>query len=297
MTVVIIDEAPLASEFVPLSQYQASTPEAFFDGKEILHYYTSNALFVVDEGALNANVGFSKLRLPSQVPQQPSAPINGDAEDLFKQTVLEGIDIWVTSKALILFSNRTNAGLKIPYPYISLHALQRLTIPGSTEAKGLLLQALESSDNDVVPEEECEILDFTLVPTSTTAESIATTADVSTGAAAVADSTVSVQDPAQSLFDAVSACADLHPTGSMSDDMMFDDENEGGAEGVLGMPGEGGWITSENIGDYMDEKGNFVGAETLGAGAGTVRAREDDQGEDTEEDGKGGEETKWRRTD
>ena len=63
------------------------------------------------------------------------------------------------------------------------------------------------------------------------------------------------------------------------------------------MPGGGGWITAENVGDFFDEDGNWKGegeAPSLGGGAGLVRGRED------EEDGNGagdGEERKWRRTD
>lgn len=72
------------------------------------------------------------------------------------------------------------------------------------------------------------------------------------------------------------------------------------------MPGAGGWITSENMAEYMDEEGNFIGfQQELGPGAGTVRGRDvagNIDGEDETGAGDGGEdgeseETKWRRTD
>ncbi len=75
----------------------------------------------------------------------------------------------------------------------------------------------------------------------------------------------------------------------------------GGGAGAGGlpppMPGSGGWITAENVGEFFDEDGNWKGSEGggeeggLGEGAGRVRER------DEEEPGEGdGEETKWTRT-
>jgi len=67
------------------------------------------------------------------------------------------------------------------------------------------------------------------------------------------------------------------------------------------MPGSGGWITAENVSEYFDEEGNWRGArEGLGEGAGSVRRREEDDGEVNGHGGveeMEGEETKWRRTD
>lgn len=69
------------------------------------------------------------------------------------------------------------------------------------------------------------------------------------------------------------------------------------------MPGSGGWITAENVGDFFDEEGNFRAGESLGEGAGRVRGREDDEDNDRGVEGANGngenhetEETKWRRT-
>ena len=70
------------------------------------------------------------------------------------------------------------------------------------------------------------------------------------------------------------------------------------------MPGSGGWITAENVGDFYDEEGNLRSEnQGLGEGAGSVRRREEDGGSEDGEgggvDGDGvgdGEETKWRRT-
>ncbi|KAG9588552.1 hypothetical protein KCU97_g8290, partial [Aureobasidium melanogenum] len=99
-------------------------------------------------------------------------------------------------------------------------------------------------------------------------------------------------DAAEKLFNAVSNCADLHPDPDEDDDQEQEQEPE---------PGTGGWITSENIQDFMDENGEFRMPEggILGTGAGTVRTA--DQFEDANAgDEVDGEEatdaTKWRRT-
>ena len=66
------------------------------------------------------------------------------------------------------------------------------------------------------------------------------------------------------------------------------------------IPGSGGWITAENVGDFFDEEGNWRGGRrVLGEGAGSVRQREEEgegvNGGGPRAEGEG-EETKWRRT-
>lgn len=88
-----------------------------------------------------------------------------------------------------------------------------------------------------------------------------------------------------SLFNAISACSELNP----------DPEDGEDEEPSLGA---GGWITAENMDQFVDEDGQFIGSQTLGSGAGTVRPRDgDDARFEDDEDGEGGEdESKWRRT-
>lgn len=73
--------------------------------------------------------------------------------------------------------------------------------------------------------------------------------------------------------------------------------------GSAGFPGDGGWITSENV--HLLEKVKVEGG--LGPGAGSVRPREDDDDDDDEDtsraNGNGttngdgmGVDAKWRRT-
>lgn len=142
------------------------------------------------------------------------------------------------------------------------------------------------------------------------------------------------ESQAQRLYTALSACANLHPDPMSGSDVDVDEDEGGGqrpairfegdqdvggvyplSDGDGGgsglpppMPGSGGWITAENVGEFFDEEGNWRGEAGggqevgisgggLGEGAGTVRAREEDGGgEEVGSEGDGVEETKWRRT-
>jgi len=94
------------------------------------------------------------------------------------------------------------------------------------------------------------------------------------------------------FFTALNTCADLHPDpdGSEDDgDDVLDDT----------APGASGWITAENMDEYMDENGNFSGmiiGDELGPGAGTVRAREDGDEGTSGANGSDGHEGKYYRT-
>lgn len=81
------------------------------------------------------------------------------------------------------------------------------------------------------------------------------------------------------IFAAMNTCADLHPDPNSSDA-----EDEEGEED-MSAPGATGWITADNMDEYLDEDGNFKGGitimggatDSLGPGAGTVRGREDEE--------------------
>jgi nucleotide-sensitive chloride channel 1A len=156
-----------------------------------------------------------------------------------------------------LWSSTASQGVQIPYRTISLHARQQ----------NALYMQLCLSDISQTADDDLETVELLLTPEP------------------LADS--SPTDAAEKLFIAVSECADLHPDPD-EDDQEQEQEPE---------PGTGGWITSENLQDFMDENGEFRMPEgaSLGAGAGTVRTA--DQFEDAEQDDEAdGEESKWRRT-
>lgn len=104
-------------------------------------------------------------------------------------------------------------------------------------------------------------------------------------------------NPAQALFKAIADCQELNPDPPEEDDDEYDET----------APGATGWITSENMADFLDENGELripqgvtvVGDEEsnqpswpLGQGAGRSRTANERDTEDGAD-----EETKWQRTD
>jgi nucleotide-sensitive chloride channel 1A len=118
---------------------------------------------------------------------------------------------------------------------------------------------------------------------------------------------------AKKVFRAISDCQELNPDPP-AQGKEGEDEEEGGFDPTA--PGATGWITSENMADFMDENGEFrmpegmnvIGGEDedeqeegavqtngLGEGAGRRRTAAEVDGEDAAE-GADGEENKWQRT-
>jgi nucleotide-sensitive chloride channel 1A len=127
------------------------------------------------------------------------------------------------------------------------------------------------------------------------------------------------ETPTQMLYNAVSACSNLHPDpvepGDEDEDgeeskhsfFQFGQEGMGSLNGDSLPPpvdGSSGWITADNMHEFFDEEGNWIAEGEppsfpgLGPGAGTVRAWEEENGDGERHDEEGeGDETKWRRTD
>lgn len=121
------------------------------------------------------------------------------------------------------------------------------------------------------------------------------------------------QPPTLAMFTALSNCSNLHPDAisdeqqsvGLQDSALFQAGMiaPGHANGGLppAMPGSGGWITAENMGEFVDEEGNWIAdeesrqEESLGGGAGTVRPRLDDEDQVVHEN-EPNDDTKWRRT-
>ena len=182
-------------------------------------------------------------------------------------------------RTVVLFSKLTSKGVAIDYPTIALHAL------GSQDGFTTVYLQLDLLTND---DDDIQTLTMHLIPKATHGEEPESTDGQANGVDGTNGTPATPNgEAAKALFEALSACADLNP-----DPMDEDEDGEGAA---MPEPGAGGWITSENMQDFMDENGNWIGPEVpvLGAGAGQVRARED--GDDDEAAG-AGEDTKWQRT-
>ncbi|KAF2685381.1 hypothetical protein K458DRAFT_300735 [Lentithecium fluviatile CBS 122367] len=176
------------------------------------------------------------------------------------------VDIWVNSENLVLFQNMpTPTGIAIPYPAIALHA----TMKYKPHIEALLLNISLNDADTVNADEDISILELTVLPPAYNTD-------------------FPQSSCINEIFGAMNTCADLHPDP---------DEDGDGGEDDMTAPGASGWITAENMDEYVDEEGNFKGVvygEELGPGAGTVRMRE----EGGEASGVNGEthEEKYQRT-
>ncbi|KAM0280479.1 hypothetical protein ACHAQH_004058 [Verticillium albo-atrum] len=275
MLTTTIRSAPSVGDFVPLEEYQSQTPETFFGGKPVLHHHLEGAKIWIPKSQSAALPIFTDVSAPVSAPE--GTTLTGNTDDLTEQT----IDVFVNSENFTMYSTTATAGVSIPYPAISIHAVKQAGIlTDGTPLQAIWLQ-LELTDNT---DDEGSSVDLTIVPP--------------------------VGSSVQQLYEAVSACSDLHPDPVDEEDedeedrIIFEGEHEA-VEGFTGVlrgntngglpppfPGSSGWITAENVNEYFDADGNWIGegAEEgiggeLGEGAGRVRPRDEVNGhEGGEED-------------
>ncbi|KAI7216566.1 hypothetical protein KC333_g4758 [Hortaea werneckii] len=272
-----VTQKPQVEDFTPLDQHQEQTPQSFFAAKPVLHLQSPRATVGISKEDAEKNADFGHL---------------GSREEEEAESIsFKDIDVWVTSRYLVLWSTAAEKGLRIPYPTITIHA---------QEGQAVLLE-LNLSDSNTA-DEDLEFIQLRIFPTTTSSGSeAAADAGVNGHANGNSDAT-----PVKMLYDAISACQELNPDPNPEGD----DDEEGGMGGFdETAPGATGWITSENMADFMDEDGNFkmpegatvIGGEDdaaeeeadgLGAGAGRRRAAN----EVDAEDGAAQDETKWQRT-
>ncbi|KAK5258620.1 hypothetical protein LTR40_007544 [Exophiala xenobiotica] len=348
----VLHEPPKASSFTPLAEHQSTTPASFYSGPPVLHYYSDRSKLLVLEHEVESISAFTPLlQRATSVTSQPhsngAGEANGhDAADTqpqpqppSTQKVLDDVDVWVTSDKLFLFSPTANAGLSIPYPSISLHAIQSLPVPqpssgpgSSTNApvqgQGVYMQLISSSEEQA-DDDELDSISLTIIPTASGPPQTQPGDDnVDPDADPIAAEDKPLQTPIMAMFTALSNCSNLHPDPvDPGDEEDQDDPSQsrlfqaglafpGASDGGLppAMPGSGGWITAENMHEFVDEDGNWIENEnegdepraediaqddrlSLGPGAGTVRSREEEgDGHADGEAGDGAEETKWQRT-
>ncbi|KAI1753573.1 regulator of volume decrease after cellular swelling-domain-containing protein [Xylaria castorea] len=310
MLPAVISSCPSAeNDFLPLSEYQAQTPETFFEGQPVLYFHDENIKAWVSEEQYEQLFFFSKTNANNSASINPTPPESHALGNEDKHTREEkNVEVFVSSRKLTLFSRNSGNGVEIPYPAISLHAIKhfkRLDKPDDDQSgfAGVYMQ-LEFSDSGPDDDESFEPIELTLIPYK-----------------AVTNDDPLAIDPlnaerTNALFNQISACSNLNPdprNGNEDEDgddefdadhIIFEGSVDQGVaiEGLPGvlqgsnsgglpppMPGSSGWITADNVNEYFDEDGNWIGDEgvsgELGDGAGRVRGRDE-----VEQDGTNGHE-------
>ncbi|KAL8922302.1 MAG: hypothetical protein Q9208_005272 [Pyrenodesmia sp. 3 TL-2023] len=327
----VLHASPTEAQFTTLSTHQSQTPSSFYTGSPVLHHLSQSTTLLISSTDLKNTPAFANLARPSgrQTNGSAHAPADDIAPAEDHQVKIEGVDIWVTSEydtsthgfpidertlnahsKFLLFSPTVSAGVSIPYPSISLHAIQRSPEPS------LLLQLLSSASPQFDDHDPEGTISLTIIPSthSSQQQQPLSSSSAPSSQEPPGEAPASEPDPLQQLFSALSACADLHPDPASDSDIDINDD--GADPNYLStdadtdamytqidglpppMPGSGGWITAENVGEFFDEEGNFRGGGRLGEGAGSVRGRDVDGDEDGGGNGVGGgeEQGKWRRT-
>jgi nucleotide-sensitive chloride channel 1A len=212
---------------------------------------------------------------------------------------------------LILFSHSSGTGVEIPYPAVTLHAIKNFKRHDNSDdssAFSAVYMQLEFSDSSPDDDESFEPIELTLIPYKNASNNeLATIDPLNT-------------ERTNALFNQISACSNLNPDPRNGEDdedsedefnadhIIFegDIEQEVAIEGLPGvlrgsssgglpppMPGSSGWITADNVDEYFDKDGNWIGNDSgsgeLGDGAGHVRGRDEIEQDGTngheEEDG------------
>ncbi|KAL2269006.1 hypothetical protein VTJ83DRAFT_3852 [Remersonia thermophila] len=308
-------------DYTPLSQHLEQTPESFFDGKPVLFYHAAGAKAWIPKSQRDKLPFF-----PADLSSEPTAPESSALADQAEEPVEQNVDVFVNSRDLSLFSPAAECGVSIPYQQITIHAIKKLrSSDGGVVFPAVYLQ-LDLADGGA-GDDDFDTIELTLIPpapaTNTTTAAAngangangAGAAGAATAAAASASATTDGDDArsaeATRLFEAISECSNLNPDpvqdGEDADDagdaqILFEGDYEP-IEGLPGafagsgtgglpppLPGSGGWITAENVHEYFDEEGNWIGGDgeeeeeaqegavsgELGEGAGAVHPREED---------------------
>ncbi|EER41263.1 conserved hypothetical protein [Histoplasma capsulatum H143] len=305
---------PEPSSFIPLAEHQSHTPASFYSGPPILHHLSERCKIVILEEELNKSTALNWLRPNASVAEAvngtsaseastSATATSTDGADGNKEIVIDEVDVWVTSERLLLYSQRAKTGVAIPYPSISLHAIQRLQIPNSTSpatssvsdentVQGLYMQlSADSQDSQEDEDMEEDSTCLTIVPPPPQLQPPPQPQQQDEFLTTEEEENKHSQTPAQDLFAAVSACSNLHPdpasqhgSDEEGDADMQNHPTEqldgsilyqrglitpGNSTGSLppAMPGSGGWITAENMHEYFDEDGNWKGGEDIGDGS------------------------------
>ncbi|KAH7033100.1 regulator of volume decrease after cellular swelling-domain-containing protein [Microdochium trichocladiopsis] len=326
MLATVIKTCPSAeTDFEQLSEYQSQTPQTFFDGKPVLHAHDKHVKAWVSEEQHERLFFFSKDSTRPSSPHNAALEGNGQGmvEDsqvevfvasnkltLFSRGTGMGIEIpypAITLHAVKHFKNLGSSSSE------NASANTGASSPPLEEFDGVYMQ-LEFSDTNAGADddESFEPIELTLVPYVQ-----APTQPADSSAAAQGTSSSGNADRTKTLFTEISRCSNLNPDprdGDEDDDEYIDDEGNadrivfegdheaqfevldgfsGAFRGDSGgglpppMPGSSGWITAENVDQYFDAEGNWIGggddeeggvSGELGEGAGRVRGRDEVEG-------------------
>ncbi|SPQ21513.1 51df190b-7808-476b-a99f-dffb60a7d76f [Thermothielavioides terrestris] len=296
------------SDYILLSEHEEQTPESFYDGKPVLYYHATGAKAWIPKSQRGKLPFF-----PADLSSAPTAPENSALSGQSEDCVEQQVDLFVHSRHLSIFCPAAQCGASIPYQQISIHAIKNLRSATSGQAYPSVYLQLELASGGA-SDDEFDTVELTLIPAQPQPTPPPPPPQPRPeGAPGEAQAAQPPQSEAAKLFEAISECSNLNPDPVQLGDEEEEDADEDGAqiifegdrdreaiEGFTGVfagardgglppafPGSGGWITAENVHEFFDEEGNWIGSEgdedavagELGEGAGTVHPRAEDERE------------------
>lgn len=94
----IFHTPPESSSFVLLAEHQARTPSSFHSGPPVLYYHSKQCRIVLLERDLRASPALKSLRQSTETAQNGNDTAAAGEEEEEKETVIDDVDVWVTSE-------------------------------------------------------------------------------------------------------------------------------------------------------------------------------------------------------
>ncbi|OAA64437.1 hypothetical protein SPI_03084 [Niveomyces insectorum RCEF 264] len=248
---------PALDAYTPLDEHESRTPVSFYSGPPVLHYYGKGARAYARKEQQEKLPWWGGVTAAATAAEEPASerPVLGD------DMVEEIVDIFVGSDTLVLYSHRAGCGIALPYPVIGLHAVKSAYTTDGRRIPMIYMQ-LELAGPSAGEADEPETVELTLAPAESPA-SLPAPAAAEPAEAAPAAPTPSISE-ASKLFDAISACADLHPD-RFGDDRDGDGEDDGypsffrqGANGGEDDDDDGEGYGDEEAYDKYDEEDDGI---------------------------------------
>lgn len=106
-----LNEAPTQGSFVPLAEHQSATPASFYSGPPVCHYFSDRSKIVVLQDELENAPALRHLVIRSkEVGHANGSAAEGTSNgSTAEQTVVENVDIWVTSEYVARCRERMSA--------------------------------------------------------------------------------------------------------------------------------------------------------------------------------------------
>lgn len=238
-----ISAPPTFATAAQLAQLQASTPQSFDNIAPQLHFHLEQSTIYVSPSPSSRPTCFELLTATGS--SNGAKEHDGEEDDEEEQAeVFRAVgELWITERELSFLAPKTGTGFHLSYPNVALHAVTR-TPPSFLSTS--ILNGASSSTAQPQDFHGCLYCQLDLSPNAATAE-MGVDGEEEDGE--FVEMYICTPDSASldQLFEALSHCASLHPSGPVDDDSG----HPFSGFAPFGTSGSG-----TQLGDGMDEDGH-----------------------------------------